>query len=238
MISQKLQGRSENNRRNFIKNAAVLTALAGMGIYLPKASGKQETGGEVTPAEDLMREHGILIRISIIYDTCRLHLVNNEQFDFSALGNSAHIIRTFIEDYHEKLEENYLFPRFEKANQLTDLVKTLRTQHDAGRKITDQILKISEKKPAADKNDNQKLIKLIYDFNRMYLPHAAREDTVLFPAIKKIVSKNEYSELGDNFEDKEHELFGEDGFEGMVVKVAEIEKTLHINELSAFTPAT
>ena len=47
---------------------------------------------------------------------------------------------------------------------------------------------------------------------RMYRPHAAREDTVLFPAFRKLVPKKQYGELGEQFEDKEHELFGKAGF--------------------------
>ena len=72
----------------------------------------------------------------------------------------------------------------------------------------------------------------------MYSPHEAREDTVLFPAFKKIVSGNEYDSLGEEFEDKEHELFGQDGFEMMVNKVAGIEKRVGIYDLSKFTPIT
>lgn len=70
----------------------------------------------------------------------------------------------------------------------------------------------------------------------MYRPHEAREDTVLFPAMRKIVSEDEYFALGEDFEDREHELFGEDGFETMVEKVANIEKQLGIYDLSRFTP--
>ena len=70
----------------------------------------------------------------------------------------------------------------------------------------------------------------------MYRPHEAREDTVLFPAFRKLVSKHEYDSLGEEFEGNEHKLFGSDGFETIVNKVAEIEKALGIYELSQFTP--
>jgi len=197
---------------------------------------KEEGEEEVTPSEDLMREHGVLNRILLIYDTCKLHLVNNEQFDLAVLNSSAQIIRTFIEDYHEKLEEDYLFPRFEKANQLTDLVQVLRSQHKSGRILTDQIMQFGEMKSLTNTDENQKLIKLLGDFNGMYRPHESREDTFLFPAIRKIVSKNEYFALGEEFEDKEHELFGEDGFDTMVERVVNLEKQLNIYDLSQFTP--
>jgi hypothetical protein len=70
----------------------------------------------------------------------------------------------------------------------------------------------------------------------MYNPHEAREDTVLFPGLRKIVSSHEYGSLGEDFEKKEHELFGDDGFEKMVNRVAGIEKSLGIYELAQFTP--
>jgi hemerythrin-like domain-containing protein len=50
--------------------------------------------------------------------------------------DSAKIIRSFIEDYHEKLEEEFLFPRFNEA-ELVDLVGVLFHQHQAGRALTD-----------------------------------------------------------------------------------------------------
>jgi len=84
--------------------------------------------------------------------------------------------------------------------------------------------------------ETDQLIHVLTQFNTMYRPHEAREDTVLFPAFRKIVSKNEYDSLGEEFEENEHKLFGKDGFDSMVNKVSEIEKTLGIYELSQFTP--
>jgi hypothetical protein len=107
-------------------------------------------------------------------------------------------------------------------------VQVLRTQHQVGRKLTDQIIQFANMKNVFSLDDTQTLIKLLTNFNVMYRPHEAREDTILFPALRKIISKNEYFSLGEDFEDKEHELFGEDGFEAMVGKVAGIEKQLGI----------
>jgi len=48
--------------------------------------------------------------------------------------------------------------------------------------------------------------------------------------------KHEFDALGEEFEKKEHQLFGEDGFEEMVDRVASIEMALGIYELAQFTP--
>ena len=108
-------------------------------------------------------------------------------------------------------------------------------QHRAGRIITDQITQIT-KQATQTETETQRLIDLLSAFNIMYRPHEAREDTILFPAFRKIVSQHEYDSLGEEFEDNEHKLFGEGGFEMTVSKVAEIEKHLGIYELAQFTP--
>jgi hypothetical protein len=73
-------------------------------------------------------------------------------------------------------------------------------------------------------------------FILMYNPHEAREDTVLFPAFRSVVPKNEFGALGDEFEKKERALFGQDGFEKVVDRVADIERSLGIEDLAQFTP--
>jgi hypothetical protein len=70
----------------------------------------------------------------------------------------------------------------------------------------------------------------------MYRPHEAREDTVLFPALHKIVSVKQLKDLGEQFEKEEDRLFGDEGFEKTVDQVAVIEKQLGIYDLAQFTP--
>jgi hypothetical protein len=73
-------------------------------------------------------------------------------------------------------------------------------------------------------------------FITMYPPHAARDDTDLFPQLRKLVSSNEYDAMAGEFEKKEHRLFGEDGFEQMVQRVARLEAAIGIHDLNQFTP--
>jgi hemerythrin-like domain-containing protein len=223
-------------RRNFIKNGLILTITGAAGIgLLSGCKNKEGEDKEVSPPEDLMQEHGLLNRVLLIYDACRAQLETGTSFPLDALSNAAGVIRTFVEDYHEKQEENYLFPRFKRANQLTDLVDVLLVQHQAGRTLTDKIMLLAKVNPLSE-NEKQTLIQSLTSFNTMYRPHETREDTILFPAFRKIVSKHEYDSLGEEFEKNEQKLFGKDGFEAQVDKVANIEKSLGINDLSQFTP--
>ena len=235
---EEIKEKSGNSRRAFFETGlkiAVVSGVVGVSILSGCKEKEERDGQKVSPPEDLMQEHGVLKRILLIYDACRFRLINKESFPTEALSNAANIIRTFIEDYHEKQEEEYIFPRFQKANQLTDLVQVLLEQHKAGRNITDLIMQLCKTRNRTE-TENQKLIHLLSMFNNMYSPHEAREDTVLFPAFRKIVSANEYDSLGEEFENNEHKLFGKNGFEIIVEKVANIEIQLGIYELAQFTP--
>jgi hemerythrin-like domain-containing protein len=191
---------------------------------------------EVSPAEDLMREHGVLDRVLLVYGEALVRLHEGQTVPPEVLTSGADLVRRFIEDYHEKLEEEYLFPRFEKAGKLVELVQVLRQQHQAGRRLTETI---KNRAPAAmrkNTDDQKAVVEAIHGFIRLYRPHAAREDTVLFPAFRPLVSPHEYDALGEEFEDKEHALFGDDGFAKIVAEVAKLEQTLGIYNLAQFTP--
>ena len=226
---------ARDSRRGFLRSAAGAGALIAAAVPVPVTAREAEEE-DVSPAEDLMREHGVLDRVLLIYDEAVRRLDGREELDAAHVRDAAGIVRRFIEDYHEKLEEEELFPRFEKARKLADLVGTLRTQHQAGRRITEEIQQLAVPATLKAPAERGRLAAALRRFNRMYRPHAAREDTVLFPALHQIVPRAEYDELGERFEKKEHELFGADGFETMVDRVAGIEKGLGIYDLAQFTP--
>lgn len=232
-----------NTRRGFLLAGAATGGGLVMAMVPAAAEAKEgnprkdeaTTEEKVSPAEDLMREHGVLRRILLIYGEYLRRLRANEDLPPNALADAAGIVRSFVEDYHEKLEEDHLFPRFKKAGKLVDLVDVLVEQHRAGRRLTDTVLRLSTTSLKSDE-DRRTLSRTLRSFARMYNPHAAREDTVLFPALHGIVSAEEYDDLGEDFEKKEQQLFGAEGFEKTVDRVAAIEKSLGIYDLGQFTP--
>ena len=179
-----------------------VAAIAGLVLapWPQGAAGKQLKKEEVSPGEDLMREHGVLNRVLLVYEEGARRLEGQEDPRAEVLGAAAALIRRFIEGYHEKLEEAQLFPRFEKAGKLVDLVSVLRQQHGAGRGVTDEIAKLAV--PGIAGADRGRLASSLRKFVRMYRPHEAREDTVLFPAFHDLVSEKEYARLGEQFEDE------------------------------------
>jgi hemerythrin-like domain-containing protein len=219
-------------RRNFVRLIPVTGAVALAATQV--SCGKDEEDELVSTNEDLMREHGVLKRVLLAYDEITTRIRQNRDFSPQSVTDGATIIRKFIEDYHEKLEENYLFPRLRQAGKLAELVDVLLSQHQAGRCLTDRILATAASLKTGE--DRNRLANDLKAFNRMYAPHEAREDTVLFPELHKIMSSHEYDSLGEQFEKIERQTFGGDGFDIYVDKVNALEKQLGISDLSQFTP--
>jgi hemerythrin-like domain-containing protein len=226
------------SRRQFLRAASYGAGLVLTGCATTRGAERSEGGdergeakeAEVTPGEDLMQEHGVLERILLVYDEAVRRIDRNKTFDLAIVSNAAGIVRRFVEDYHEKNEEQLVFPRLRDARREVELVAVLLRQHERGRQLTDEIIR------TVGTGSRRKLPPILQRFERMYRPHAAREDTVLFPAFREVVGRRAYRELGEQFEDREHELFGEHGFESVVREVGELEQALGIHDLAKFTP--
>ncbi len=231
------------NRRQIVRAASGLLVVGGAaGLLGPSLAiagentKPEEKMEDVTPPEDLMREHGLLNRLLLIYEAAMQKFASNESFDPSILSKSAQTVRDFIENYHEINEENHLFPRFRKAGKLNRLVDILFQQHLAGRRVTETILRLAPASGTAGESRAQ-AVAAMQAFIGMYRPHEAREDTVLFPALRSVVTASEFDAMGEDFEKDERRKFGEDGFEKAVSQVASLEEAIGIADLAKFTPA-
>ena len=240
----------DSKRRQLIAGIS----LAGAGVLLngcrtkPSSSGSasnksdepapgEATPVEVTAAEDLMREHGILRRALLVYRESAIRLRQDAaSVPPEALEKAANLFRVFGEDYHEqKLEEVFILPIVKKSPGVAAAyVDVLVDQHTRGREITDYLLSITQ----ADRipsNSVEPLAKALESFVRMYEHHAAIEDTVVFPAWKATAGQAEIDELGERFEEIEHQQFGDDGFEAALKRIEEIETSLGLSNLEMFT---
>jgi len=197
---------------------------------------EKEKAPEVTATEDLMREHGILRRVLLVYRETAPRLRRDAAaLDASALRDAALLFRAFGEEYHEKLlEEQRIFPVVKKrggeAARYTDI---LISQHKRGRQITDYILS-STKSGKISPSVGAELAEVLEALDRMYEHHAAREDTIVFPAWKTAFTNKQLDEQGDAFEEIEKKMFGHDGFEDAEKRISKIEQALGLADLSPF----
>jgi len=233
------------DRRNLLRNCAALgIALAGSSLatvgeaFQKPGPSPAEKEPEVTATEDLMREHGVIRRALLVYsETAPKLRVNAAAIDPAVLQKTAQLFRAFGEDYHEKmLEEQHIFPVVRRAGgELERYADILTLQHQRGREITDYILAVTNS-PRISSAHAEPLAQVLEGLVRMYRNHAAREDTVIFPAWKKNFSDKQLDEISDQFEDIERKMFGHDGFDDAVARISSIEGALGLSDLAQFTP--
>src|SRR5438876_9297525 len=172
------------SQRSDLTRRSVLAAGAGSLLALPALAAPPRPTWDpdegVTAPEDLMKEHGVLNRCLLIYEEGMRRLQAKQEIAPEVFQHTATLVRHFVEEYHEKNEERYIFPQFKRAGKLTDLVKTLLEQHKAGRVVTAEILRLSTPAAFREASNREQLLTSIESFLRMYRPHEAREDTVLF----------------------------------------------------------
>lgn len=219
---------------------AAFLAVAGIGALATLEScRKGDEGEEDIPAtEDMMREHGVLRRILVAYRETAAMIRASTRFDVAALADAAELFRVFGEDYHEhKLEEEHVFPAVKKAGgPAAALIDTLLQQHQRGREINHFLIDICRggNLPGARRLD---VANSLETYARMYEAHAAKEDTIVFQAWRKSMSKHQLEEAGELFEDIEKAQFKGDGFDQAVDRIATIEQRLGIADLGRFTAA-
>src|SRR5205085_2878485 len=244
--------KEKNTRREFLRASAIV----GAGLVMSSCAGgnrnqsgqqtnsqssaksdENQKGIEVAATEDLMREHGVLRRALLVYRAAAEKLrANASDVPPDALQKTAKLFRSFGEDYHEKkLEEAYIFPAVKQAGgQAASYPDILVVQHNRGREITEYVIAITRGAKLGAANAVE-LAKSLDAFVLMYQHHAAREDTIIFPAWKQTMTAKQYDEMGDKFEDIEKEQFGSDGYEAAVKQIADIEGSLGLADISRFT---
>jgi len=220
-------------RRKFLVRSGMLLAAAG----LSACSREPEKETKPIPAtEDLMREHGVMRRIMLVYDDLVRRLTQGEEVPLQALTEANYIVRTYMQDHHEINEQFQVFNRFSQAGKMVELVATLYQQHLAGRKLLDKIKILSTEETLKNPSERSKMAESLTTLNQLYRHHAAWEDTVLFPAFRPVISPQDFAALSETFAKQEQKLFGREGYEKIVGQVADLEKMLGIHDLQHYTP--
>lgn len=226
------------SRRGLITAAAGVAGLiVGAGAtegahLLVHDAGADSAKRAPTPGEALMTEHGVFTRLLVAYRTAADKLAGGETVPAGAVADAAQVVSDYIHSFHEGLEEAYVFPRVRAAHP--DLVRTLLIQHDRGRHLTVAIgearnLDLTQPGPRDTLRGH------LEAFARMYEPHEAREDTVVYPALRDALSQRQLDLLAERFADLENQLFGDAALQQYLDRVAGVEQQLGIADLAVFT---
>ncbi len=234
--------KTNSTRREILRDGGLVLTTVASGLLGANAWGQQaqeQPEPEVTATEDMMREHGVIRRALLVYSQLADKLRSSPgSVDAAALHKTAQLFRTFGEDYHERMARGaaYFSHRPQDEGRSREISRHLIAQHQRGREITDYTLAVTECCLKSACSHGEPLARVLEGFVRMYENHAAREDTIVFPAWKTNFSNKQLDELSDQFEDIEHKMFGKDGFEDAEKTISGVEATFGFADIAQFTP--
>src|SRR5258707_4378717 len=85
---------------------------------------------KVNPTEDLMREHGILLRVLLIYEEGMRRLEGGSTILADIFSFTLRLSQRFFEGYHQKLGEDHAFSEMGDARKRNELTPVLRGADD------------------------------------------------------------------------------------------------------------
>jgi hemerythrin-like domain-containing protein len=171
----------------------------------------------MTAIRDLTYEHALIGRLMMIYEKIIFDFKASNKVNIKLVQHLAKKIRFFVEENHEMIEEEHVFPFLIKQNVDIKEINELIRQHRIGRAIT-SILMIE--------NDVNIIIKNMIEFVKIYRFHALFEDSIILDHFDKRlndVEKKNYEELFEKLEPP--------GTDKLLKDIIRIEKYLKINDL-------
>ena len=220
------------SRRRFLSRAAVAGSAA-----LAPAGGASAAEGALpgpSPSEYLMRQHGVVHRLALLFDAVAVRLEEGKNVP-DAFLDTRDLVFEFTENYHEELEESYVFNHFAEG-RLGQMATVLRMQHSLGHTLAQRVYGMARQGPDPGAERRRNLIRSCRSYSRMYRAHAAFEDTDLWPALRKAVSARKYADIRKSFHEEARKQLGDGGFSAVVERLAEAEKQVGVGGLSDYTP--
>ena len=176
-------------------------------------------------------EHGMLDRIMLAIDHTLQKAEGASKPNVTPVLKACGMIKQVVDEHHMKLEEKEIYPKFRDDRILGKLSRDLEDQHNEARKMTARMKELS----SGSNPDVRELRRVFQDFRTMMVAHAAREQTVLFPAMVGTWTDEQLDALKEAQEADEKRLLGEDADEKVYKMMGDIETAAGIRSVSDFT---
>jgi hemerythrin-like domain-containing protein len=188
---------------------------------------------KISATEELCIEHAMLDRIFLAMDHTLKMAGSGKKADLSPIKKACGMIEAVVNQHHMKIEEDEIYPKFARDAMLSPLVEEFKVQHDEARKMVARIDQLS--RTAGGKANIDELNAVFTDLKDMLTAHAAREETVLFPAMQGTWAEKDLKALKETQEEHEEKLLGKDAGEKIYAMLGDVEASAGIDSVRDFT---
>jgi hemerythrin-like domain-containing protein len=220
------------SRRSFI----ALAGSTGAGVLAGCSKPDKPPEDAATAIEILAHQHGVICRAVAILEEIKGGMDAWMDLPPEIIGGTVEIVRLFVIAHHQQMEEKHIYPVFDVAGTMSGLVGVLREQHAAASQLVEILRGLYRGFSVKDLEKRRAMGSAIHLFSRMYRAHASREDTALFPLLRRMMTPKAYAELSSGIQRAEVEFLGQNGFDETIRKLTDYENILGIGDLASFTP--
>lgn len=190
----------------------------GKDIKIPKVERrvKPKEIGYSPPIKKLVDEHLLIKRWIALIPQMIGNLDLKSPEDRQLISDGIDFIRSYADKYHHAKEEEILFKYFDEN---LDIIKTMRSDHEAARNHVKAILEALKNK------DKEAIIEHLNGYRELLTEHIKKEDEILYPWIDRNLSITQVGELFTKFAEADSAI-GEEVPERCEKFVKEAEKVI------------
>jgi hemerythrin-like domain-containing protein len=158
--------------------------------------------------EDLSHEHELIRRMISVMEALIVDLRSGTPGIADDLKEAIRFVRGFADKCHHGKEERLLFPLIASKNQTVANmpVRILTSEHDAGRTLIKDLEDAVTAMEAGDERASARAAQALTLYTRMLRKHIDKEEDVVFPLARTLITAEEADLLAEQFGAIEEEM--------------------------------
>jgi hemerythrin-like domain-containing protein len=158
--------------------------------------------------EDLSHEHELIRRMISVMEALSAELRAGTPGIGGDLKEAIRFVRGFADKCHHGKEEKLFFPLIASKNQTVANmpVRILTSEHDAGRTLIKELEDALTAFEAGDAAASARAAQALTLYTRMLRKHIDKEESIVFPLARTLISGEEADLLAEQFEAVEEEM--------------------------------
>lgn len=157
----------------------------------------------------LEHEHRTIEKIVGVMSVLVDELAENRDIDDDVLRDLCQFLRIYGHQYHHGKEESYLFPMLESHGVPEEgcPLAALRHEHERSRALTQELVQASAEYAANRHHGSSALSEVLRNLAQFYPAHIWKEEYLLFPLARKVLSEEDDQRLLKEFESVESDIY-------------------------------
>ena len=159
--------------------------------------------------DSLEHEHRTIEKIVRVTGVLVDELAENRDIDDDILRDLCQFLRVYGHQCHHGKEESYLFPMLERHGVPEEgcPLGALRHEHERSRVLTQELVQASAEYAANRHDGSSALSEVLRNIAQFYPAHIWKEEYLLFPMARKVLSEEDDQRLLKEFKSVESDIY-------------------------------